>query len=226
MDARAVNVHYSSAVARTAPREKPRPYHHGDLRRALIDVALQLVAEKGVEGLTLREAARRAGVSQAAPYRHFPDKTALLLEVAEEGFRAMHQQILEALAQAPADTAARLSAIGVGYVRFAVAHPAHFRIMFGNELARSQASPTAEQTAMAVFRELAGEILKGQMSGVIRGDDPLGLAVAAWSMAHGLAAILVEGLLDPRRLGPAAALDPEALTRLATRLLIEGLAKR
>jgi AcrR family transcriptional regulator len=223
--AAAVNVHYSSAVPRAVPREKPRPYHHGDLRRALIDVALQLVAEKGVEGLTLREAARRAGVSQAAPYRHFPDKTALLLEVAEEGFRAMHQQILEALGQAPPDTAARLSAIGVGYVRFAVAHPAHFRIMFGNELARSQASPTAEQTAMAVFRELAGEILKGQMSGAIRADDPLGLA-AAWSMAHGLAAILVEGLLDTRRLGPAAALDPEALTRLATRLLIEGLARR
>jgi len=207
-------------------RQRPKSYHHGDLRHALIEVAVKLVAEKGVAGLTLREAARRAGVSQAAPYRHFKDKNALLLALAEEGFRKMHGQILEALAEAPRDAASRLSAIGVGYVRFAVAHPAHFRIMFGQELARTEASPTAEQTAMAVFQELAAEILKGQMAGALRQEEPLGLALACWSIAHGLAGILIERLLGRRELASAATLSPEALTKMVTRLLIDGLAKR
>ena len=212
--------------SRILGRENSGRYHHGDLRNALIEAAVHLVAEKGVEGLTLRETARRVGVSQAAPYRHFSDKNALLAAVAEEGFRTMHRQILDALAQSPSDTASRLSAIGVGYVRFAVEHPAHFRIMFAQELARSVASPTAEQAAMAVFQELAAEILKGQLSGFIRADDPIRLAVACWSIAHGLAAIVVEGLLDRRVLGPTSSVDPETLTRLVTQLLVVGLAAR
>jgi AcrR family transcriptional regulator len=192
----------------------------------MLEVALQLVAEKGVAGLTLREAARRAGVSRAAPYRHFADKNALLVAVAEEGFRAMHTAIREALAKAPPDVEHRLTAIGVGYVQFAVAHPAHFRIMFAQELAKSPASPTAEQTAMAVFAELTGEIRKGQKSGMLREDSPLGLALACWSIAHGLAGILIEGLLTRRELASAASLSPEFLTRMVTALLVDGLAKR
>lgn len=219
----AVKIRYASRIVR---RRKPGHYHHGDLRNALIEAALQLVAQKGVAGLTLRETARRVGVSQAAPYRHFTDKNALLLALAEEGFRTMHQQIVEALGRAAPDTTSRLSAIGVGYVQFAVTHPAHFRIMFGQELARSVASPTTEQTALAVFQELAAEIVKGQASGFIRQEDPIRLAVACWSIAHGLAAILVEGLLDRRVLGPASAPDPETLTRLVTQLLVVGLASR
>jgi len=207
-------------------REGSGRYHHGDLPRALIEAALVLVAEKGVAGLTLREVARRVGVSQAAPYRHFAGKNALLLAVAEQGFRTMHHQILAALARSGRDTTSRLQAIGVGYVQFAIAHPAHFRIMFGQELAHSAASPSAEQAAMAVFQELAAEILKGQISGVIRPYDPLQLALACWSIAHGLAAILCEGLLGRRELAPAADLSPEALTRVVTQALIDGLAAR
>ena len=192
----------------------------------MLEVALQLVAEKGVAGLTLREAARRVGVSRAAPYRHFADKNALLAAVAEEGFRAMHTAIREALAMAPQGVEHRLVAIGVGYVQFAVAHPAHFRIMFAQELAKAPASPTAVRTAMAVFGELAGEIRQGQKSGALRDAPPLGLALACWSIAHGLAGILIEGLLSRRELASAATQTPEALTRVVTGLLIEGLAKR
>ena len=207
-------------------RRKPGPYHHGDLRHALIEVALNLVSEKGIAGLTLREAARLAGVSEAAPYRHFADKNALLVAVAEEGFRAMHRQIVETLQAAPPDVASRLSAIGVGYVKFAVDHPAHFRIMFAQELTRGTASPTAEETAMAAFKELAQEILKGQAVGALRQEEPLALALACWSIAHGLAGILIERLLERRELAPAATLGPEALTRMVTQLLIVGLARR
>ena len=138
----------------------------------------------------------------------------------------MHTAIREALAKAPPDVEHRLTAIGVGYVQFAVAHPAHFRIMFAQELAKSPASPTAEQTAMAVFAELSGEIRKGQKSGRLREDSPLGLALACWSIAHGLAGILIEGLLTRRELASAATLSPEFLTRMVTALLVDGLAKR
>ena len=205
--------------------KKSGPYHHGDLRRALIDVALKLVAEKGIAGLTMREAGRLAGVSQAAPYRHFADKNELLLAVGEEGFRAMHQQILASLREAGPDASSRLSAIGVGYVGFAVAHPSHFRIMFSRELTRAPASPTAEETAMAAFTELATEIFKGQASGALRQEEPLGLALACWSIAHGLAGILIERLLDRRELAAAGTVDAETLTRMVTRLLIVGLAR-
>ena len=204
--------------------KKPGPYHHGDLRRALIDVALKLVAEKGMVGLTMREAGRLAGVSQAAPYRHFEDKNALLLAVAEEGFKAMHARILESLREAGPDPASRLSAIGVGYVGFAVAHPSHFRIMFSQELTRAPASAAAEETAMGAFNELATEIFKGQATGELRQEEPLGLALACWSIAHGLAGILIERLLDRRELAAAATLAPEAVTRMVTQLLIVGLA--
>lgn len=206
--------------------KEAKRYHHGDLRHALIEAAVRLVAEKGVRGLTLRETARRVGVSRAAPYRHFDDKRSLLLAVAEEGFRAMHARILKELARASAEPAPRLSAIGVAYVGFAAARPEHFRIMFGQELARSEASPSAEQTALAVFQTLVAEIMQGQRAGAFRGGDPLGLAIASWSIAHGLAVIFVEGLLERRQLAPAMSRAPKALTRLVTQLLIDGLAKR
>jgi AcrR family transcriptional regulator len=205
--------------------KKPGPYHHGDLRRALIEVALKLVSEKGIAGLTMREAGRLAGVSQAAPYRHFADKNALLLAVAGEGFRALHSQILESLGAAGPDVSSRLSAIGVGYVTFAIAHPSHFRIMFSQELTRGPADPSAEETAMAAFVELVGEIYRGQSTGVLRGEEPLGLALACWSIAHGLAGILIEGLLERGDLAATAPLGPEELTRMVTGLLITGLAK-
>jgi AcrR family transcriptional regulator len=206
--------------------KKPGRYHHGDLRLALIEAALKLVAEKGIKGLTLRESARLAGVSQAAPYRHFADKNALLIAVAEEGFRAMHGQILEAVRASPPDVGSRLSAIGIGYVKFAVDHPAHFRIMFAQELARGSAGPAAEETAMAVFKALAEEILKGQAAGALRQEEPLALALACWSIAHGLAGILIERLLERRDLSPAATLGPEELARMVTQILIGGLARR
>jgi AcrR family transcriptional regulator len=209
----------------TVKGKKPGPYHHGDLRRALIEVALKLVAEKGMAGLTMREAGRLAGVSQAAPYRHFADKNALLLAVAGEGFRALHLQILESLRTAGPDAGSRLSAIGVGYVTFAVAHPSHFRIMFSQELTRGPAGPSAEETAMAAFEELVGEILRGQSTDVLRPGEALGLALACWSIAHGLAGILIEGLLQRGELAAAAPLGAEELTRMVTRLLIVGLAK-
>ena len=118
-----------AARKKTSSQPKPR-YHHGDLRRALIDASLALIAEEGFSALTLREVARRAGVTHAAPYRHFADKEALLAAVAEEGFRAMASDMRERMDKETSPTE-RLLACGVAYVLFAVRHPSHFRVMFG-----------------------------------------------------------------------------------------------
>ena len=106
-------------------------YHHGDLKRALTSAALSLVAEKGPKGFTLTEAARRAGVSAAAPYRHFADKAELLATVAEQGFRELHADLTAAAADVAAEPKARVIELGRGYVRWAVTHPDHYHVMFG-----------------------------------------------------------------------------------------------
>ncbi|MCA9708300.1 MAG: TetR/AcrR family transcriptional regulator [Myxococcales bacterium] len=104
-------------------------YHHGDLRAALLQAAVALIAEHGVTKLSLRECARRAGVSHAAPYRHFPSKDALLVAIAEEGFGWLYQAGRRAM-EGLVDPRERLDAYGVAYVRFAIEHPVHLRTMF------------------------------------------------------------------------------------------------
>src|SRR5262245_24961000 len=107
-----------------------RPYHHGNLRRALLDEALSTIRSEGVEGLTLREIGARVGVSRTALYRHFADKRALLTGVATEGFRSLRQQLVAAWDGGGRGRAA-FEAMGAVYVRFAIANPAHYRVMFG-----------------------------------------------------------------------------------------------
>jgi AcrR family transcriptional regulator len=195
----------------------PDTYHHGDLPRALVDAALELIGERGPVGFTLREAARRVGVSHAAPYRHFPDKDALLQAVAEEGFTAMRDEMVGAI-RGTDDPATRFQALGITYVRFAIGHPSHFRVMFGPGGARDDGSSLAavkEET----FRLLLAAIADCQAGGVVREGPPEELAVTAWSAVHGLASLLVDGVL-PRSGGKASVED---LARLVTQTLMDGM---
>src|SRR5437879_8403525 len=110
----------------------PKPYHHGDLRRVLIDAALQLVGEGGPDAVSVREAARRAGVSPGAPFRHFPSRDALMQAVAEEAQRRFRAEIEAALSEAAADDPlARFRSLGLAYVRWAMRNPTHFGILSG-----------------------------------------------------------------------------------------------
>src|SRR6266545_4523126 len=127
-----------SSAAKTAaakPRRRvsrtpaPKPYHHGDLRRVLIDAALQLVGEGGAEAVSVREAARRAGVSPGAPFRHFPSRDALMQAVAEEAQRRFRAEIAAALAAAPGDPLGRFRCLGLAYLRWAMRNPTHFAII-------------------------------------------------------------------------------------------------
>src|SRR4051812_34833942 len=120
---------------RATPPPAPKPYHHGDLRRVLIDAALQLVNEGGVDAVSVREAARRAGVSPGAPFRHFPSRDALIKAVAEEAQRRFQAEIEQALADAPADDPlGRFRRIGIAYLRWALHNPTHFEIISSRRL--------------------------------------------------------------------------------------------
>src|SRR5256885_13009298 len=115
---------------RVSRASAPKPYHHGDLRRVLIDAALQLVGEGGAEAVSVREAARRAGVSPGAPFRHFPSRDALMQAVAEEAQRRFRAEIEAALAEAPAgDPLAHFRCLGLAYLRWAMRNPTHFEII-------------------------------------------------------------------------------------------------
>src|SRR6478672_9368201 len=120
----------------TSDEQKRDTYHHGDLKRALTEAALELVKEKGPKGFTLREVARRAGVSAAAPYRHFADKSQLLAAVATQGFVQLHET-LTATAAKTTDLHAQVIAMGRTYVRWAITHADYYQVMFGSELDKS-----------------------------------------------------------------------------------------
>ena len=202
-------------------RGKRGRYHHGDLRRALLDAALAVLTEADSRALTLREVARRAGVTHAAPYRHFADKEALLAAVAEEGFHTLRQTMSEAQDAAGGGEVERLEALGVGYVRFALAHPAHFEVMFGPELGWEEEDSPLHQAADATFALLLQSVTAAQTAGKLRGSEPLPVALLAWSTVHGLATLLVHGSFKhvEEQLPPSA----EALAQQMTRDLTRGL---
>jgi AcrR family transcriptional regulator len=161
-----------------------------------VEAALKLVRTEGVAGLTLRATARLARVSQAAPYRHFADKDALLAAVAEEGFRMMVAAMRETVAAAGDEPLARFRALGQAYVGFAQGHRSHLGVMFGREMADRAAHPTLQEAAGAAFRLLVDAIADCQRTGLVRAGDPEELAVSAWSMVHGFSALLIDGQLD------------------------------
>ncbi|WP_171108307.1 MULTISPECIES: TetR/AcrR family transcriptional regulator [Streptomyces] len=181
----------------------PRPYHHGDLRRAILTAALDVIAADGPSALSLRDLARRAGVSHAAPAHHFKDRTGLLTAIAAEGFGLLAQTIKDA---------ADLKDAGVRYVRFAREHPAHFQVMFTPDLLR------AGDLELTTARALAGDALREAVTAVSpesRGTDARLAGVAAWSLAHGFATLLLGHNLDD----PVGDRDPEEVFRtLATML--------
>jgi AcrR family transcriptional regulator len=182
----------------------PPPYHHGDLRRALIETALQLVTEEQDWTFSLREVARRAGVSHRAPYNHFPEKLDLLAAIAAVGFERLRDGLLRAMAGID-DAEARLAAILRAYMCLGLENPALYRLMFGPELsgAGSAARPAVARAAGAdASAVLENVILYGARCGAfaVSPDDPKALALAAlspWSAAHGLTMFMIDKIPSP-----------------------------
>ncbi len=196
-------------------------YHHGDLRRALLEASVQLIARDGVEALSLREVAQRVGVSPAAPYHHFSNKAQLLGAIAATGFDGLAQAMDQAVAKSPpGDPIARLRALGEAYVAFALARPTEFRLMFRPGLVSDKDLPpdcTPDRTFGALMEALAA-VAPLLPPGLIR---PEALTLAAWAIVHGAAELVLDGplgtpgegpmKLPPQRVGP---LVVEAFTTL------------
>jgi AcrR family transcriptional regulator len=189
-------------------------YHHGDLKRALTDAALGLVQEKGPKGFTLREVARRAGVSAAAPYRHFADKSDLLAAAATQGFIQLHEA-LSAAAAKEGDPVTQALQMGRAYVRWAVAHPDYYQVMFGSVLDKTD-KPEMLTAGLATFGDLLDVIVRCQEAGVLGAGDPSDIAGPVWSLLHGICMLAIGG--DFNHVGIVE--DPQALAERALRELL------
>lgn len=184
----------------SAKPRKPRTYHHGDLRAAVLDAAAEMLREQGVDGVSLRECARRVGVSHAAPYRHFPTKEDLVAALAVQGFGWLREWGDEAM-EGLVDPRERLDAYGVAYVRFAVKHPDHFRIMFTRAIDLSRA-PGSEAAGRAY------DLLRECVAAVVgETDDSDGAAAAFWALPHGLAMLILDGRIPKERVATAKAVE-------------------
>jgi len=171
-----------------------RPYHHAHLRQTLLDAAVVLIGEVGPRAFTLREVARRAGVSHNAPYRHFAGKDELLAAVAAEGFDRLASRMEDTLGpgRTPME---QLELCGVGYVDFALRWPNHFVVMFDQPVALRAAGAPDQQIGRNAFEVLLGCISAAQNSGDLPAGDSLPLAFTAWSLVHGIAKLAGSGNL-------------------------------
>jgi len=199
--------------SKRAAAKPSRPYHHGNLRRALLDAALATIRSEGVEGVTLREIGARLGVSRTALYRHFADKRALLAAVATEGFRTLRQRLVAAWEDGGEGRAA-FQAMGAAYVRFAVANPSHYRVMFGGFVDPDAEDPELAAEAAGAFQALVDALVTLQRDAIVRGDETVLMARYVWAVVHGVAVLGIDGQL--REAGAVEELMRYALTRLGT----------
>jgi AcrR family transcriptional regulator len=179
---------YEPALDKKAERLR-RSYHHGDLRKAVLEAARSILEECPSRPLTMREVARRAGVSHAAPYRHFANHEAVLAELSIEGFRKLKSSITEAAA-GTSEKSQRIANIGSAYMRFVMQRPAMARLMFGSQLPNRGEFQLLGEAADGIYKEI-GQLLA----------DP-DLALAVWASAHGFAMLVLENVID---LGQGAA---------------------
>jgi AcrR family transcriptional regulator len=200
---------------RAVARRRPRTYHHGDLRTALLSAVQQIIRERGVGFVSIREVARRARVSHAAPAHHFGSKAGLLTAFATEGYERLAVVVRERVAQsgalAPPDV---LAAMGQGYVMFAVENPEHFGIMYPGEWLNHR-DPAYRRAADGCYGPLVDVIRRAGDEGYLSADLPT-VAAAAWSLVHGLAALWLSGRIQAR----TGATDAAALSTAVTRLFV------
>lgn len=198
-----------------------KPYHHGDLRRTIIDTALATLKEQQGWQFTLREIARRAQVSHSAPYRHFPDKGALLHELALLGFERLNAAMQDAMG--PAMSAPeRLRAMAYAYLAFGEENPDLYRLMFSTQ-AGNPAQIHVDPRAQAPFYLVIEVLERGQEEGTIRARSALGQATASWAHLHGLTLLSIDSRLVPAKVGDHAIED--ALTTLLDGLVSDQTAR-
>ena len=192
-----------------------RPYHHGDLRRVIVETAASMLSEENGWQFTLREVARRAGVSHGAPYKHFPDKDALLAELALRGFDQLGEQMRAAVTSTPRSVRKAILAVAHAYIKFGLGNRSLYRLMFTASGAATQGIQLSER-ALATMGVLLELLQRGQQSGVFKRKPVQGQAAACWAQVHGLTMLSIDRMLVPEKVG-------DAPVEAALGTLLEGL---
>ena len=203
-------------------RKIPKPYHHGDLRHALITAGLQLLTEGGAASLDLRKVARKVGVSHSASYYHFQDKQSFLAAINEEGFHRLAHAMQDALSTVPETPFDQLQGITRAYLLFAQANRALMREMFSGLTIEREAFSSLHAASKEVYRFYIEVVKRGQEQGKMIDGDPCELASVVWSLLHGAAMLLIEHQMRPYADGPAGV---ERMVRLCTQTLYTGLGR-
>jgi AcrR family transcriptional regulator len=215
----------ASRPARSPRRPVAKPegsFHHGDLEWAILEAASQLLERDGPAGVSLRAAARLAGVSHNAPYRHFESRESILAALAARGFVELGDR-MAAAARGHRETRQALTAIAETYVAMAAGRPHLFRLMFGQEVADKQRHPAVREAGLRAFQVLLDTIVEGQRAGAVRAGDPSALALGHWAVVHGVASLYMDGLLADRAEERGG---PSGLARLVSEQIRIGLDPR
>jgi AcrR family transcriptional regulator len=169
-----------------------KKYHHGDLKNALIEAGAEILSKEGVNGLSLRKVASRAGVSHAAPYAHFPDKQTLIAAISTEGYRMLYERIDAAVRLAQGDPLRELVEAAWAYVGFAISDPAHFKVTTSGVVEKEKDYPAFVEISQKTFALVVRIITDCQSGGILKPGPADVTAVSVWSIVHGIASLLIE----------------------------------
>ncbi len=174
----------------------PKKYHHGDLKRALIQAGVKILAKEGLGGLSLRKVARKAGVSHSAPYAHFPNKQSLIAAISTEGFKQLYSELDAAAAPFASDPRRQLVEAAHAYTAFALNNPDTFKIMFSGILEKEKDYPAFVQASRQAFAWVVDIVRACQSAGVLPSTDAELAAVALWGQMHGVISLALEGQIS------------------------------
>lgn len=170
-----------------------KTYHHGDLKNALINAGVEILSQEGIEGLSLRKVAQRAGVSHNAPYSHFPDKQSLIAAISTEGFKQLYANLDAAITSNPGDPKKQLQDGALAYAQFAMDHADTFKIMFSGVLEKEKEYPAFVEISRRTFQRVVDIVRACQDAGLLRSTTPELTAVTVWGQLHGIVSLALEG---------------------------------
>ncbi len=188
------NLGYKMTV-RKAKRKTKKSYHHGDLKAALMRTAVSHMRKTGSLDFSLRDICAEAGTTHTSIYRHFPSKTFLLGAIAEDGFTRFKAALDEATQKHQGNWQKQMTEQGIAYLQFALTNPTHYRVMFSEEIRECMKLPSLAEAAEAAFMSLIKLVVAGVESKVLPTGDPRNIALTIWSSTHGLATLMLNGLL-------------------------------
>jgi AcrR family transcriptional regulator len=168
-------------------------YHHGDLKNALIKAGIEILSKEGMEGLSLRKVAQKAGVSHSAPYAHFSDKQSLIAAISTEGFNQLYAELDAAVLAHPKEPKKQLQDGARAYVRFALNHTDTFKIMFSGVLEKEKDYPAFVEISQKTYQRVVDVVEVCQQAGIMHGESAEMMAVAVWGQLHGIVSLALEG---------------------------------